>query len=79
MLHDINSPLSSNSEKIYISTQNEGGIEVADLNEGNGVEGDTGIKSVSEIDGQWVIEANFNYSAQLSSGEVITSFFKNIY
>ena len=32
------SSLSSNSEKIYISTKNEGGIEVADLNEGDGVD-----------------------------------------
>ena len=45
-----------------------------DANEGSGVEADTGLKLVSEIDGQWVIEASFNYSAQLSSGTIVTSF-----
>ena len=44
-----------------------------DANEGSGVEADTGLKLVSEIDGQWVIEASFNYSAQLSSGTIVTS------
>ena len=29
---------------------------------------------VTEIDNKWVIEANINYSAQLSSGTIITSF-----
>ena len=45
-----------------------------DANEGNGVEADSGLKVVSEVDGNWIIEATFNYSAQLSSGTIATSF-----
>jgi len=58
----------------YSSSWPKPSVFSIDANEGNGVEGDTGIKSVIEIDEQWVIEANFNYSAQLSSGDVVTSF-----
>ena len=47
---------------------------LVDANEGNGVEGDAGLNAVNEVDGNWVIEANFNYSAQLSSGTIVTSF-----
>ena len=47
---------------------------LVDANEGSGVEGDAGLNAVNEVDGNWVIEANFNYSAQLSSGTIATSF-----
>ena len=47
---------------------------LVDANEGSGVEGDAGLDAVTEVDGNWVIEANFNYSAQLSSGTIATSF-----
>ena len=47
---------------------------LVDANEGSGVEGDAGLNAVNEEDGNWVIEANFNYSAQLSSGTIATSF-----
>ena len=47
---------------------------LVDANEGSGVEGDAGLNAVNEVDGNWVIEANFNYSAQLSSGTIVTSF-----
>ena len=47
---------------------------LVDANEGSGVEGDAGLNEVTEVDGNWVIEANFNYSAQLSSGTIATSF-----
>ena len=47
---------------------------LVDANEGSGVEGDAGLNAVTEVDGNWVIEANFNYSAQLSSGTIVTSF-----
>ena len=43
-------------------------------NEGSGVESDSSLKLVTEIDNNWVMEANINYSAQLSSGTIITSF-----
>ena len=43
-------------------------------NEGSGVESDSSLKLVTEIDNKWVMEANINYSAQLSSGTIITSF-----
>ncbi len=43
-------------------------------NEGSGVESDSTLKLVTEIDNKWVMEANINYSAQLSSGTIITSF-----
>ena len=36
--------------------------------------GETGLKPVSEVEGQWVIEATFNYTGQLDSGDVATSF-----
>ena len=45
-----------------------------DANEGSGVESDSSLKLVTEIDNKWVMEANINYSAQLSSGTIITSF-----
>jgi hypothetical protein len=47
---------------------------LVDANEGSGVEGDAGLNEVTEVDGNWVIEANFNYSAQLNSGAIATSF-----
>ena len=45
-----------------------------DAGEATGVTGETGLKPVSEVEGQWVIEATFNYTGQLDSGDVVTSF-----
>ena len=45
-----------------------------EANEGSGVESDSSLNLVTEIDNKWVMEANINYSAQLSSGTIITSF-----
>ena len=44
-----------------------------DPNTASGVESETNINSVIELDGQWVIEAIFNYTAQLSSGTIGTN------
>jgi len=58
----------------YPSSWPEPSKFLVDANEGSGVEGDAGLNAVTEVDGNWVIEANFNYSAQLSSGTIATSF-----
>ena len=39
----------------------------------SGIDSETNIKSVVEVDNQWVIEANFNYTGQLSSGTIATN------
>ena len=44
-----------------------------DSNAASGVDSETNIKSVVEIDDQWVIEASFNYTGQLSSGSIATN------
>ncbi len=43
-------------------------------NEGEGVEASASLKEINELDNQWVIEANFNYSSQLSSGIIANNF-----
>ena len=45
-----------------------------DAGAATGVTGEAGLKPVSEVEGQWVIEATFNYTGQLDSGAVVTSF-----
>ena len=40
-------------------------------NEANGVTAEVNLEEVFESNGKWVIEASFNYSAQLSSGSVV--------
>ena len=58
----------------YSSSWPKPSIFSVDANEGSGVESDSSLKLVTEIDNKWVMEANINYSAQLSSGTIITSF-----
>ena len=41
-----------------------------DSNEASGIESETNIKSVIEVDNQWIIESSFNYTGQLSSGSI---------
>ena len=43
-------------------------------NEGDGVEASVSLKEITELDNQWVIEANFNYSSQLDSGTIVNNF-----
>ena len=45
-----------------------------DAGAASGVTGEASLKSVSEAAGQWVIEATFNYTGQLDTGSIATSF-----
>ena len=45
-----------------------------DAGEGSDVEADSSIKLVTEAEGRWIIESNFNYTAQLDSGTIVTNF-----
>jgi len=42
-------------------------------NEAIGVTAEVGLEEVIESNGKWIIDASFNYSAQLSSGTVVTN------
>ena len=44
-----------------------------DPNTASGIDVETNIKSVVEVDNNWVIEASFNYTGQLSSGTIATN------
>jgi len=39
----------------------------------SGVNGEASLKPVSEVDGNWVIEATFNYTGQVDAGSIATS------
>ncbi len=45
-----------------------------DAGAASGVTGEADLKPVSEVEGQWVIEATFNFTGQLDSGAVAISF-----
>ena len=44
-----------------------------DSNAASGVDSETNIKSVIDVDNQWIIESSFNYTGQLSSGTISTN------
>ena len=45
-----------------------------DAGAASGVNSDVSLKPVSEVDGNWLIEATFNYTGQVDAGSVATSF-----
>ena len=46
----------------------------AESNEGDSVQASVILNEIAEVDNQWVIEANFNYSSQLNTGTIVTNY-----
>ena len=46
----------------------------AESNEGDSVQASVILNEIAEVDNQWVIEANFNYSSQLNAGTIATNY-----
>ena len=47
---------------------------IVNSNEATGVTAQVDLEEVTESNGKWVIEASFNYSAQLSAGTIVTNY-----